>query len=85
MGPKKTQSLEVFAGANLCGNWNKPTAPEDVITSKSRTGLVIMYSGCTIIWVSKLQTQITLSTSKDKYIALSQSLLDLIPVILILQ
>ena len=32
------------------------------------------------MWVSKLQTQIALSTMEAKYIALSQSMQDLIPI-----
>jgi hypothetical protein len=36
-------------------------------------------ANCPIIWVSKLQTEIALLTTKAEYIALSQSLRDLIP------
>ena len=39
----KIKSLEVFSDANFFGNWYKLTSPEDVITTKSRTGYVIMY------------------------------------------
>jgi hypothetical protein len=38
-----------------------------------------MFGGCPLIWVSKLQTKIALSTTKAEYIALSQSMWDLIP------
>ena len=38
------------------------------------------YAGCPIIWASRLQTQVALSTTKAEYIALSQSLHDVIPV-----
>ncbi len=42
----------------------------------SRTGYVIMYANCPILWVSRLQiqTEIALSTAKAEYIALSQAL-----------
>jgi hypothetical protein len=33
----------------------------------------IMYSGCPIIWVSKLQTDIALSTTESEYSALSEA------------
>ena len=38
-----------------------------------------MYAGCPIIWVSKLQTEIALSTTEAEYIALSQAMRDVIP------
>ena len=45
----------------------------------SRTGYIITYCGCPIHWVSKLQSKITLSTTKAKYIVLSMCMRDLIP------
>ena len=45
----------------------------------SRTGYVIFLSNCPILWVSKLQTEIALSTTEAEYIALSQSMRDLLP------
>ena len=52
----------------------------DVSTAKSRTGYVISFAGCPVIWGSKLQTQIALSTTEAEYIALSQALRDAIPI-----
>ena len=51
----------------------------------SRTGYVIFYANCPIIWCSKLQTEIALSTTESEYIALSQSLRDVIPLINLLR
>ena len=53
---------------------------QDPISVKSRTGYVIMYRGAPLLWVSKMQTQIALSTMEAEYIALSQSMRDLIPI-----
>ena len=39
---------------------------------------MITFSGCPISWVSKMQTKIALSTTEAEYIALSQSMRDLI-------
>ena len=50
----------------------------------SRTGYVIMYAGCPIHWISKLQTEIALSTTESEYIALSQALRDVIPMMALL-
>ena len=44
----------------------------------SRTGYAILYCGCPIHWVSKLQSEIALSTTKAEYIALSMCLCDLL-------
>jgi hypothetical protein len=44
-----------------------------------------MYANCPILWVSRLQMEIALSTAKAEYIALSQSLQDVIPLITLLK
>ena len=50
--------------------------PENLM---SRTGYVIMYAGCPILWCSKLQTEIALSTTEAEYIALSQAIREVLP------
>ena len=44
-----------------------------------------MYGGAPLHWVSKMQTQIALSTMEAEYIALSQSMRDLIPICKVLK
>lgn len=61
------------------------TASDDPSTAKSCTRYVILFADCPIIWSSKLQTQIALSTTKAEYIALSQFLRDTIPLMQLLQ
>ena len=39
---------------------------------------MIMYSGCPIVWASKMQNLIALRNTKDKYIALSNALFEVI-------
>ena len=51
----------------------------------SRTGYVIYYGGCPIIWHSKLQSEISLSTTEAEYIALSQSMRDTIPLMALIE
>ncbi len=46
---------------------------------KSRTGFVILFANCPVLWVSKLQTEVALSTTEAECIALSQAMRDLIP------
>ena len=52
--------------------------PQDVTSVRSRTGYVLTFVGCPILWVSKLQTKVALSTLHAEYVALSQSLRDLL-------
>ena len=59
-----------------------PLNDENVL---SRTGYVIMYASCPILWVSRLQTEIALSTAEAKYITLLQALCDVIPLITLLK
>ena len=84
LDPKENKSFEVFAGADFAGNWNKAEA-EDAVNMLSRTGYVIQFMGCPILWVSKLQTEIALSTTEAEYIALSQAMRDVIPLMTIIE
>ncbi len=43
------------------------------------TGYVITVASCPVLWLSKLQTKIALSTTKAKYITLLQATWDIIP------
>jgi hypothetical protein len=65
--------------------WNKTFAPVDPSTSKSRSGWIIFYAGRPVSWASKLQSQVALSTTEAEYIAMSQSLRDIIPIMGLLQ
>ena len=73
------QEFEVFVDADFCGLWDKDTAIRDPSTAKSRTGFIIKYAGCPIIWASRLQTETALSTTEAEYIALSTALREAIP------
>ena len=39
----------------------------------------MLYQGCPLLWVSKMQTQCALSTMESEYLVLSQAMRDLIP------
>ena len=45
----------------------------------SRTGYAIYYAVCPVLWSSKLQIEIALSTTEAEYIALSSAMRDVIP------
>ena len=78
--PDPNKGLEVYADADFCGLFNPETALFDPVTAKSRTGYIIKYMGCPIIWVSKLQTETTLSTCEAEYTACSEALRVAIPI-----
>jgi hypothetical protein len=52
---------------------------QDPVCVKSRTGIVITLGDCPLVWQSKLQTEIALSTIEAGYIALWQGMRQLIP------
>jgi hypothetical protein len=61
------------------GSWDKETASWEVATAKSRTGYIITYANCPLLWTSKLQTEVTLSSTEAEYVALSTALRQIIP------
>jgi hypothetical protein len=78
---KPTQSLKVdcYVDADFAGLWGiEPD--QDPVSVKSRSGYLITFMNCPLLWVSKLQSQIALSTMESEYIALSQSMRDLIAI-----
>ena len=46
------------------GNWYKSIAADDISTAKSRSEVITLYTGCPIVWSSKLHTQCALSTTE---------------------
>lgn len=82
--PDPSKGLECFVDADFAGGWNKSDS-SDASSVMSRTGYVLMYCGCPITWCSKLQTEIALSTTEAEYIALSQAMREVIPVMELLK
>jgi hypothetical protein len=76
--PSQFFNLDCFADANFAGTWSTDTS-EDPSSVKSRTSYVITFASCSVLWCSKLQSEIALRTTEAEYIALSQSARDLIP------
>lgn len=58
---------------------------EEPCSVYSRTGFVIMYADCPLILVSKLQSEVAFFTTKVEYMALSQAMRELIPLLGLLQ
>ena len=78
--PDQSKGFENYCDADFSGNWKHDIAEFDPNTAKSRSGWITFYAGCPLIWNSKLQTQVALSTTEAEYISLSQSLRDVIPI-----
>ncbi|KAL7478985.1 hypothetical protein ACHAW6_004737 [Cyclotella cf. meneghiniana] len=53
----------------------------DPSMAKSRNGWIVFLTACPIIWASKLQSQVMLSMTKAKYIAMYVALCEVIPFI----
>lgn len=78
LSPDNSLHMDCYVDADFAGLWGSEY-DQDSICVKFRTGYIIMYQKCPIHWVSRLQTQIALSTMEAEYLALSQSMRDLIP------
>ena len=76
--PSQDLSLELYVDADFAGLWTAES-PNDPISVKSRTRFIIMIGGAPVIWSSKLQTEIALSTCEAEYIALSSAMRTLLP------
>ena len=77
--PDPKKGFENYVDADFSGLWNLHHAETDPSTAKSRSGWIIFYAGCPIMWSSKVQGMVALSTTEAEYIALSQSLRDVLP------
>jgi hypothetical protein len=77
--PDASKGFQCYCNADFAGNWNKELAETDPSTAKSRSGWVVFYAACPVIWASKLQSQVALSTTEAEYIAMSMALRDVIP------
>ncbi len=83
--PDQDKGFACYCDADFSGNRNKHLAPYDPSTAKSRGGWIVFYAVFPVIEASKLQTQVALSTTEAEYIAMSQSLQDLLPIMFLVQ
>ncbi len=76
---KKSIGTEAYVDTDFTGGWSSADA-ENANNVLSRNGFILCYANCPLIWFSKLQTEIVLSTVEAEYIAMSHALWDTIPV-----
>ena len=82
--PDKSKGLECYVDADWAGAWTFSSS-FDPLSTHSRTGFVILYAGCPILWKSKIQSITALSTTEAEYIALSSALREVIALIQLLE
>ena len=69
--PSKEKWLDCYIDADFMGIWDMADS-DDTSSVKSRTGYVITFANCPVLWVSKLQTEITLSPCHKQCMISSQ-------------
>ena len=52
--PNRAKSFELYADADFCGNWYRTTLINDPSNEKPWSCYVLIYTGCPIVWYSKL-------------------------------
>ncbi|CAB9526109.1 expressed unknown protein [Seminavis robusta] len=70
--------MDAYVDADFMGLYGKETRT-DPANVKSRTGFVICLNDCPIVWASKLQQSIALSTMMSEYYALATCMMEVIP------
>jgi hypothetical protein len=73
------KSFNIYVDADFARNWSKDSSAWDIKKVRSRAGYIITYAGCPIYWSSRLMTELALSTMEVEFIAVSESLQQVIP------
>ena len=82
--PPKKMVVYFYADADFAGLWGHENLQEP-ICARSITGFVLTFVNCPLLWVSKLQTEIDLSTLYSEYMELSHSVRALHPLKIIIK
>jgi hypothetical protein len=75
--PEDKMRLDCYVDTDFAGLYNAEDH-QDPVCVRSRTGYCLTLGSCPVLVVSKLQTEIALSTVEAEYMALSQSMRDLL-------
>ncbi len=78
LNPSKTFNTNCYPDANFVGLWTRNNVQDPhCVRIRTGYGYVICMVNCPILWKSKMQTEIALSTMEAEYVALSASCRDL--------
>ena len=77
LNPSKEMVVDCYVDAYFAELWGHDNTKDD-ICDKSRTGFVVIFYNCPLLWVSKLQTDIDLYTRHYECVSLSCSFRDLL-------
>ena len=77
LNPPTKLRVYFYVDADFADLWNAGK-DQNPLCAESCTEYLIIFMGCPLTWVSKIQTQISLSTVEAEYIAFSQSARELI-------
>ena len=75
--PQLTDGFKCYVDAHWAGNWLK-SRPNVKTGALSRTGYLITYANCPIVWGSKMQSLVAFITTEAELIALSTALQEVI-------
>ena len=76
--PDMNQGLNCYVDADFAGLYGYEDE-QDPVSVRSRTGFTLTLFGCPIVWSSKLQSEITLSSTAAEYVAFSMAMRELLP------
>jgi len=76
--PDMKAGLDCYVDADFAGLHGYED-DQDPVSVRSRTGFVLTLFGCPVIWSSKLQGEITLSSTATEYVAFSMAMRKLLP------
>ncbi len=74
----ETPSLDCWVDADFAGLWTYEDV-QDPTCVRSRTGYIIKLGNTPVVWASRLQTEVAMSTMESEYIALSTAMRALLP------
>jgi len=84
--PDPKASFECYVDASFAGDWvSEIDQAEDPGSARSRTGYVIQYHGCPILWASKRQDVSCMSSTESEIYALSAAAREILPLTWLLQ
>ncbi len=67
LNPSNTMKIDCYPDADFVGLWKRDNV-QDPHCVRSRTRYVICLANCPVLWKSRLQTEIALSTMEAEYI-----------------